>query len=268
MAFTRGDEATVALWSLQEGVTIALEDTSMIRDVTSMVGTPVLVDAGRLPLSGRPIYVRTSLSNLPRLKAQFQTAPVEGCPVLELALSVDLERTLPDRPVLAVEVANTGIHTRPIPPIFLSASPTSWTMDTVQIEDKKPLPAGASRKHLVNLSSQDARGAEVALDVEARLFDGDLQSKGTSTLRYASAIPRPEAFVADGDLGEWPENGAITIGHAEEQRELTGWTRSGGMQRPVVVWVRCGRALLRCHDPRRHEPPSRRYRVPRNVAFL
>lgn len=223
LAFTRGDEATVALWSLQDGVTIALEDTSMIRDVTSMVGTPVLVDAGRLPLSGRPIYVRTSLSNLPRLKAQLQAAPLEGCPVLELALSVDLERTLADRPVLAVEVANTGNHPHPIPPIFLSASPTSWTMDTVQIEDKEPLPAGASRKHLVNLSSQDARGAEVALDVEARLFDGGLQSKGASTLRYASAIPRPEAFVADGDLGEWPENGAITIGHAEEQRELAGW---------------------------------------------
>ena len=224
LAFTRDEEATVALWSLHDGVIMTLQDASMIRDVTSMVGTPVLVDAGRLPLSGRPIYVRTSLSDLPRLKAQIQAAPLEGCRVLELAIGLDLEQTLPGRTVTAVEVTNTGNHPRTVPPILLTSSPTSWTMDTVQIEDKDPLPTGASRKHLVNLTSQDPRGAEVAFDVEARLFDGDLQSKAARTLRYATAVPKPEAFAADGDLSEWPEGGAIAIGRVEDQRELTGWT--------------------------------------------
>jgi len=46
LLFERGGEAFVALWSLDDSWTATLGDVSMVKGVTSMVGTPVLI-AGR-----------------------------------------------------------------------------------------------------------------------------------------------------------------------------------------------------------------------------
>jgi len=71
LVFKRGREVTVALWSLDEGVTLELEDASMIRDITSMVGSPMLV-SNTLTLSGSPIYLKVSVGDLGQLKKQIR----------------------------------------------------------------------------------------------------------------------------------------------------------------------------------------------------
>ncbi|MBN2293784.1 MAG: hypothetical protein JXM70_15255, partial [Pirellulales bacterium] len=72
--FERGDEAIVALWSLDDGNAMILGDTSMITAVESMVGTPVLVEKGLLPLGGRPIYLKAALKDVEKLKEQIRKA--------------------------------------------------------------------------------------------------------------------------------------------------------------------------------------------------
>jgi hypothetical protein len=102
LVFERGDEAIIALWSLDGDVAMTLDDTSMVKGVTSMVGTPVLVSAKELPaaalrgadgqvtvredrpvdwsgpntlrVSGRPIYLRTGRRDLGRFEAQMRRA--------------------------------------------------------------------------------------------------------------------------------------------------------------------------------------------------
>lgn len=68
LLFERGGEALVALWSLDDGVGLKIEDPSMILGVTSRVGTPVLIADNTLKLSGRPLYLRTGLKDMARLK--------------------------------------------------------------------------------------------------------------------------------------------------------------------------------------------------------
>ncbi|HJN14058.1 MAG TPA: hypothetical protein QGH10_01135 [Armatimonadota bacterium] len=102
LVFQRDTEAVVALWTTGEDQVLTLGDTSMVTGVTSMVGTPVLISDSEIPeaelknqdgetivredwsidwdgpntlsISGRPIYVKTDLGNVDRLKTQIQTA--------------------------------------------------------------------------------------------------------------------------------------------------------------------------------------------------
>ena len=104
LVFERGGEATVALWSVDGDRVMTLDDISMVKGVTSMVGTPVLVSAKALPaavlrgangevaftedrpidwagpntlrVSGRPIYLKVSMQDLDRLKAQIRKAKI------------------------------------------------------------------------------------------------------------------------------------------------------------------------------------------------
>ena len=90
LVFERENEAIIALWSLGGNVVMTLGDTSMVKSVTSMVGTPILISDRELPdatlkgkngevivredrpidwngpntlrLSGRPIYLKTGLT--------------------------------------------------------------------------------------------------------------------------------------------------------------------------------------------------------------
>jgi hypothetical protein len=71
--FERGDEATFVLWCLDEAMTMTLRDPSIIKGVTSMVGTPVIVK-GSLAMSGRPLYVRSTGTDAARLKQQIREA--------------------------------------------------------------------------------------------------------------------------------------------------------------------------------------------------
>ena len=73
LVFQRDSKAIVALWSLDDGVTMVLEDASMIDSIISMVGTPMPV-SDRLPLSGRPIYLHVPVEALDRVKKQIREA--------------------------------------------------------------------------------------------------------------------------------------------------------------------------------------------------
>jgi len=102
LVFERGDEATIALWTVGDDVVMTLDDSSMVKGVTSMVGTPVLISDRELPeavlrdanggvifredrpidwagpntlrISGRPIYLKTAVQDLDRLKTQLREA--------------------------------------------------------------------------------------------------------------------------------------------------------------------------------------------------
>jgi len=76
LAFKRTESAMIALWSLDDNVTVTLSDASMIKSVTSMVGTPIQLSPNKLQLSGRPIYVATSPADLASLKTQIAQAQV------------------------------------------------------------------------------------------------------------------------------------------------------------------------------------------------
>ena len=71
--FERGSEATFALWSLDDGITMTLQDVSILKSVTSMVGSPVLVNS-RLEVSGRPLYLRCDAHDAERLNQQIREA--------------------------------------------------------------------------------------------------------------------------------------------------------------------------------------------------
>ena len=70
--FERGDEATIALWSLDDGVTMKIDDLSAVTSITSMVGTPVLIAKDALTLSGRPLYLKTERAKAEQLKQQIR----------------------------------------------------------------------------------------------------------------------------------------------------------------------------------------------------
>ena len=72
--FEKGDEATVALWSLDDGVTMTLEDSLMLKGVVSMVGTPMLIKDNAFPLTGRPIYLEADAKDSQPLKARISQA--------------------------------------------------------------------------------------------------------------------------------------------------------------------------------------------------
>ena len=52
---------------------MTLENASILKSVTSMVGTPQLVKS-RLTVSGRPLYLRSDASDAERLKQQIREA--------------------------------------------------------------------------------------------------------------------------------------------------------------------------------------------------
>ena len=69
--FEQGSEAIIVLWCLDDDITMTLENTSILKSVTSMVGTPQLVKS-RLTVSGRPLYLRSDASDAERLKQQIR----------------------------------------------------------------------------------------------------------------------------------------------------------------------------------------------------
>ena len=76
--FERGDEATIALWSLDDGVVMKSDDLSAVTSITSMVGTPVLITKDSLTLSGRPLYLKTDRVITDRIVQQIRTQSGTG----------------------------------------------------------------------------------------------------------------------------------------------------------------------------------------------
>ena len=102
LVFERKAEAVIAIWSVSGDRVLTLGDASMVRSVTSMVGTPILISDRQIPeaalrgqdggiavredrpidwagpntlrLSGRPVYLTADLKDLARLKAQIREA--------------------------------------------------------------------------------------------------------------------------------------------------------------------------------------------------
>jgi hypothetical protein len=72
--FERGGEATIALWSLDDGVAVKIDDPSPVKGITSMVGTPVLITKDPLRLSGRPLYLKLDAKNVEQVKRQILSA--------------------------------------------------------------------------------------------------------------------------------------------------------------------------------------------------
>jgi hypothetical protein len=71
--FEQGREAIIVLWSLDDSMTMTLNDASTLKSVTSMVGTPLLVKS-RLTVCGRPLYLRSDANDGERLKQQIREA--------------------------------------------------------------------------------------------------------------------------------------------------------------------------------------------------
>ena len=71
--FERGSEGIVALWSLDDDVTMALADASKITGIISMAGSQMLVGE-TLHLSGSPIYLKTRAKDLDQLKTHIREA--------------------------------------------------------------------------------------------------------------------------------------------------------------------------------------------------
>lgn len=71
--FQRGGEVTIALWSLDDNMTMTLKNASMIKSIMSMVGTPMLVK-DCLAVSGRPLYLRCDANDAGKLKQQIREA--------------------------------------------------------------------------------------------------------------------------------------------------------------------------------------------------
>ena len=242
LVFERGDEATIALWSLDDGVTMTLGDASAIQSVTSMVGTPVLVRENQLPLSGRPIYVKARATDVARLRAEIERAEVSGAQRFQLALGLDGESTKPDRPFVAVEITNAGRQAATPPPVHLQVHSPLWKPSEDRIASDEPLPPGGKRAHSVALTGVRPGDSEVACRVSARLFDGETQTRAERTIRYLVAGAAPRGFVADGALGEWRDHRPIEIGNTPDQREFAGW---GGRDDCAAQWYCAsdGRAL-------------------------
>ena len=223
LVFERGEEATVALWSLDDGVTMRLPDASAIQSVTSMVGTPVLVSDGSLPLSGRPVYVKTPRDHLDSLKNAIGRAELIGGCTIQLALSLDTEKTTAGKPALAVRLTNTSRRDRVAPTVYLRVRPPTWELAEDRISDARAIPAGGARSHSLQLTGADAQAAEVSFVASARLFDDETQVRSERTIRYLVVGRRPKGFAADGSLGEWSRVGPVTIGSTPSQREYVSW---------------------------------------------
>jgi len=225
LVFRQGGEATVALWSLDDGVAMALSDVSKIKSVTSMVGTPILIENNKLPLSGRPIYVKAELANLDWLKNQVRQAKFQGARSFTLSLGLDLKKSKADQPVVDVEVANTTNHPQMMPKVFLKAG-SSWKVSKDVVADAKPFNAVETRNFPVPLVGPNVTSGEVFFDVTGSLSNPDFPVRVAKTIRYA-IVPRvPEGFKADGQLGEWSRLTPITVGQVPDQRELIGWKGS------------------------------------------
>jgi hypothetical protein len=223
LVFERNDEALVALWSLDDGVTVELTGASMIQSVTSMVGTPVLVSGNRLRLSGRPVYAKARRADLESLRSAIHEAEVMGGESFRLALSLDSEQTTASQPALAVHITNTSRRARVPPTLHLAVRPPTWELARERISDGQAITGGGTRCYSVQLMGAAVRAAEVSFVATAGLFDDSTQVRSERTIRYLLARWKPAGFAADGRLDEWSQVPAISLGATPDQREIVAW---------------------------------------------
>ncbi len=223
LMFEREDEATAAIWSLDDGLTLTLKDISMITGVTSMVGTPIQIIDNRLGVSGRPIYIKTSSANRKALAEQIRQAAVEGGKTFELALGLDMPKTRMTQPMIDVRITNVSNRDQKSPEIFFETS-EPWKAETSKIQEPWILKAGEERIIPVAVKkSGSVQGGEVVIRAKAHYFFGMTFDRTERSIRYVTAGRVPGNFKADGNLDEWRDVTSIEIGKVPEQRNIPDW---------------------------------------------
>jgi hypothetical protein len=149
---------------------LTLENPSVISKVTSMVGTPVLIDGNKLALSGRPIYLTTERAKLDLLKEQIRKGKLTGTKNFSLSLGLDMEKSTPAKPVLVVELANTT-NRKQTPPTIQLAADDPWNVTPKAIEDKALLVVGEVRNYASALTGHSEHSGEISCVVTGRLSD-------------------------------------------------------------------------------------------------
>jgi hypothetical protein len=222
LVFTRPKDALIALWSLEDSVTLTIKDSSMINKVTSMVGTPILIKDNVLALSGRPIYLSTDLSKLPLLKEQIRAAKIKGIKDYALSLALDLKKSKPNEPVLDVELTNTA-NVDKFPPAIRVKAAEPWMARPETLEGKALLKAGEIKNFAAALTGPAKKTGEISINVSAWLSNTPDPVRVEKTLRFTVIPRKPDNFKADGDLSEWAGFTPITIGRVPSQREIAEW---------------------------------------------
>ena len=213
MTFSRKDQAFVALWSLDDNVTLPVDDISMVKGITSMVGTPMLVTKN-LPLSGRPIYLTVDAGNLDRLKRQIMAACPVGAQGFAMALALDTTRSTAAMPIVQLTLTNNRSQSQAAPVMKVDVAPP-WRLN-VSPKDAVPFAGNETRRYqlavikptpLVAASSSGV----VSLDVSAWLPDAEPVVRTVEHLQYVVFPPAPEA------------GRPITLGLSDSEREMMQW---------------------------------------------
>lgn len=210
MVFTRGDAAMTAIWSLDDGILLPLEDVSMIRNITTMVGTPSVVRR-TLEISGRPIYLTTSSADVNRLKQQLIKAKPVGLQSFSLALGLDIEKSTATQPVAQLTVTNNSATAQETPSLKIDVQPP-WTVVSPIKKGESPFSGSETRSHSVALSKTATTAcAENVLEMSARVVDAKPVNCVQNSVRYV-VVPM------------WPiKSEPISLGLVPQQREMSSW---------------------------------------------
>ncbi len=222
LAYTRKGRAMIALWSLDDGVTLKLKDASAIKGITSMLGTPILLKGNTLNLSGRPIYLDADAKKLDALKAQIAAATISGDTRYRLSLNLSPEKTRPGAAVLNVSVENVSNRPQAAPSIAVSVE-KPWRLANMPRPSRRTIQPGEKRHISVMARGPVTKGGEVVLNASAAIADGGMPMHVRRSSRYMIAPRRPANFKADGDLSEWKKFTPVLMGQDSEQRHIIGW---------------------------------------------
>jgi hypothetical protein len=223
LVFTRKADSMLALWSLDDNVTLTLKDSSIIKSVTSMVGTPILIIDNQLKLSGRPIYLSVDPKNLDALKSQIRTAKTKGLKTFALSLGMDLQKSKAAEPALAIQVANNTARAQEAPDVNLKVS-APWLIKQDVSSDSAPFKPEEEKVYSAILTGPAAGGGEVFIQATAALSNTGTPVRAEKNIHYALVPSRPQNFKADGRLDEWARIQPIVLGQIPDQRDIVGWT--------------------------------------------
>lgn len=209
LAFERKDDAVIALWSLDDGATLKLRNTSMIQGITSMVGTPILLKDDTLHLSGRVIYVHVAKDKLAALTAQIRNGTITGSPTFILSIGMNTQLSKPDRPVIDATVTNVSKDTLPAPKLDVSIAPPYSVH--LQANDMEEFAAGREKTFSLPVNVGANTGGLKTLTVSATLEKDKTKVSAKTNIEYF-VIPSwrgPAAEQASWD--DWPAQGELRL---------------------------------------------------------
>jgi hypothetical protein len=221
LVLTRGKEVTIALWSVDDGVSMRIKDPSAIKGITSMVGTPMILEDGALPISGRPVYVHVDPAKAQALVEQIHSAELTGAKEYSLSLGLDTDRSRTDSPVIVLEVTNNRNSARSFPAVQFEASVQGRRVAKL-VTDVKPLGPGETRVRPISCGAAD-KGGEIALNVACRLAGDEDEPWLRREIRYAPIFRLRSPIQVDGSLDDWKTAPIILGDEPEEGKTVVGW---------------------------------------------